>query len=247
MQKNMQMKETANPGSAEKESREKAEMKAPRKSKGAESDKEKKPLFAKNKIETVLTEEEMKRKKSRKTKLAMSAFVLLLAVGIGGNWYWENSDISSKISSVTSNTKTLGEATYVDASADGEDSTAAESTTESEYFSSARVDRQTARDEALEKLNAVMESTDESEDARTIAAQGIAEISGYIEIENKIETLVEAKGVGNCLAVVSTDGTRVDVIIDAEELTDELILQVKEIALQQLGCGFENVTIIQSN
>ncbi|MCD7722373.1 MAG: SpoIIIAH-like family protein [Clostridiales bacterium] len=217
------------------------------KTKGFDYNKDKWAGFTKNKAGSVLTEDEIKKKKSRKTKIAMSVFVLLLAVGIGGNWYWENSDISSKISSVTSNTKTLGEATYVDASAESEDAAEEESAEESEYFSSARVDRQSARDAALEELNAVLDSTDETEDARTIAAQGIAEISEYIEIENKIETLVEAKGVNNCLAVVSTDGTRVDVIIDVAELTDDIILQVKEIAMQQLGCSFENVTIIQSN
>lgn len=78
------------------------------------------------------------------------------------------------------------------------------------------------------------------------AAEKIADISSYIEIENKIETLVQAKGVSNCLAVVNEDGTRVDVIIDSEELSDDLALQIKEIAVAQLKCGFENVTIIQS-
>ena len=50
----------------------------------------------------------------------------------------------------------------------------------------------------------------------------------------------------NCLAVISEDGTRVDVIIDSEELSDDLALQIKEIATTQLKSGFENVTIIQS-
>lgn len=79
-----------------------------------------------------------------------------------------------------------------------------------------------------------------------MAAEQIAAISSYIEIENKIETLVQAKGVANCLAVVSEDGTRVDVIIDSAELSDDLALQIKDIATTQLNCGFENVTIIQS-
>lgn len=167
--------------------------------------------------------------------------MLLLAVGIGGNWYWENSDISSKISSITSSGKTLGEATFVDAT------TEVSQTTESEYFSTARVERQTARDETLETLQAVIDSESEDSEAHKVAAEKIAAVSSYIEIENKIETLVQAKGVQNCLAVVSEDGTRVDVIIDSEELTDALILQIKEIATSQLDCGFENVTIIQSN
>lgn len=191
-------------------------------------------------IEGLTGEEKVKKRKSRKRKILVSVFVLLLALGIGGNWYWENSDISSKISAVSSSAKTLGEATFVDADAE------VTTSSESEYFSSARLERQTARDSALEKLQAVIDAPEESEDAHKLAAEQIAAISSYIEIENKIETLVQAKGVANCLAVVSEDGTRVDVIIDSAELSDDLALQIKDIATTQLNCGFENVTIIQS-
>lgn len=191
-------------------------------------------------IEGLTGEEKVKKRKSRKRKILVSVFVLLLALGIGCNWYWENSDISSKISAVSSSAKTLGEATFVDADAE------VTTSSESEYFSSARLERQTARDSALEKLQAVIDAPEESEDAHKLAAEQIAAISSYIEIENKIETLVQAKGVANCLAVVSEDGTRVDVIIDSAELSDDLALQIKDIATTQLNCGFENVTIIQS-
>lgn len=191
-------------------------------------------------IEGLTGEEKVKKRKSRKRKILVSVFVLLLALGIGGNWYWENSDISSKISAVSSSAKTLGEATFVDADAE------VTTSSESEYFSSARLERQTARDSALEKLQAVIDAPEESEDAHKLAAEQIAAISSYIEIENKIETLVQAKGVANCLAVVSEDGTRVDVIIDSAELSNDLALQIKDIATTQLNCGFENVTIIQS-
>lgn len=195
----------------------------------------------KAKVKGIMTEDELKKKKDKRTKTALSIFVLLLAVGLGGNWYWQNSDISSKINTISGNNKTLGEATYVDAP------TELTSQAESDYFSSARLDRQTARDTALEQLQLVISGTDESEESRIAASEKIARLSANIEIENKIETLIEAKGVNNCLAVVSEDGSRVDVIVDVEELTDELILQIKEISMQQLACGFENVTIIQSN
>lgn len=193
------------------------------------------------KVKGLLTEDQIKKKKSRKTKTAISVFVLLLAVGLGGNWYWENSDISSKISTIAASNKTLGEATFVDAP------TEVTTEAESDYFSSARVDRQKAHDSALEELQQVVNSTSEDDEARKVASESIAKLSSHIEIENKIETLVCAKGVQNCIAVVDTDGTRVDVIVDVAELTDDIILQIKEIATEQLSCGFENVTIIQSN
>lgn len=192
------------------------------------------------KAKPVLTEEELNKKKSRKTKAAISCFILLLGVGVAGNWYWENSDLSTKVSTISSDSeKILGEATYVDATT--------ESSTENSYFSDARVERQSARDESLEKLQKIIDSSKESDSAHKEAAEKIASISDMISTENKIETLVKAKGVNNCLAVINEDGTKVDVIVDVDELTDTVILQIKEIATAQLGCSYENVTIIQSN
>lgn len=206
--------------------------------------------MSKNKIEqknnenekvNILTEEQLKKKKqARKTRLAISCFVLLLAVGVMGNWYWENSDISAKVSTISSaKEKILGEATFVDATT--------EQATESEYFSQARVDRQSARDESLEKLQKVIDSQTADAKTQKSAEEGIERISKNISAENKIETLVTAKGVKNCIAVINEDGTKVDVIVDVEELSDTVILQIKEIAVAQLGCTYSDVTIIQSN
>lgn len=201
--------------------------------------KEKEKKLKAEKTKPIFTEEELKKRKSRRAKVSLSCFVLLLAVGVVGNWYWENSDISTKINTVSSQgTKTLGEATFVDATT--------EATTENEYFSQARLERQSARDANLEKLQKVVDSADESEAAHKEAAEKISKISGFISTENKIETLVTAKGVTNCLAIISEDGKKVDIIVDSAELTDKLVLQIKEIAVEQLSCSYENVTIIQS-
>lgn len=191
----------------------------------------------------ILTETQLKKRKAHKTRLTVSAFVILLAVGVMGNWYYENSDMSKSISPLISsnNTKTLGEAEYVDATTQIQ-----ETTTENEYFSNARVERQSARDSALEELQSIVDSVDESEQSHSDAEQKIASITSYITIENKIETLVTAKGVNNCIAVVNEDGTKVDVIVDAEDLTNNLVVQIKEIAIEQLGCSYSDVTIIQS-
>ncbi len=190
----------------------------------------------------VLTEEELKIKKARRTRFAVAAFVLLFAVGLTGNWYYQNSDLSASVKPLitSSDTKTLGEAEYVD-------SPTTVQTDESAYFSQARVERETARDKAVEELQAVIDSAEEGSEAKKKAADSLSEISKYISIENKIETLIAAKGFNNVLAVISEDGKRADIIVDAEELDSSQIIQIKEIAMQQLGCSFENISIIQSN
>lgn len=196
-----------------------------------------------NKIKKpILSENEIKVRKARRTKFAVAAFVLLLGVGVMGNWYYENTDFASSVKPVISTkSKTLGEAELVDATTNN-----VEIKSESEYFSSARLDRQSARDEAIEKLQSVIDDDKSSAEVKKTATEGIAKISDTINIENKIESLVTAKGADNCIAVVNDDATRVDIIVDVPELTDSLILQIKEIAMQQLGCSFKDVSIIQS-
>lgn len=188
----------------------------------------------------VLSETDLKIRKSKRTKASVAAFVLLLAIGVAGNWYYENTDISQTIEPLISSTtsKTLGEAEYVAATTKPSD--------ESEYFSSSRINRQTARDKTLENLQKIIDDEKQPKEAKQEASEKIAKISSYISIENKIETLVTAKGVDNCIAVISDDGQRVDVIVDVKELSDTTILQIKEIAMQQLGISFENISIIQS-
>lgn len=177
-------------------------------------------------------------KKRKRYVSAVAAFVIILGVGVMGNWYYQNSDVSSTIQPLidSATEKTLGKAELVDATANVEEDT---------YFTKARMERNTARDTALEKLQSVVDSADEESTAKVLAAENIARISNFITIENKIETLVCAKGVSNCVAVIKDDGSGVDVVVDCETLDDTTIMQIKDIAMSQLQCSFENVSIIQ--
>lgn len=195
---------------------------------------------AKKKEKPILTEQEIKQRKARKTKSTVAAFILILGVGIMGNWYLQNSDLSQNIEPLINNSgvKTLGEAEFVDATT--------EYTTEkeNEYFSKARLDRQNSRDTQIDTIKDTMEKSQDSE-AIAKAEERLAQISSYIGAENKIETLTIAKGVKNCIAVINENGQKVDVIVQCDELNDNLIMQIKEIAIEQLGCEFKNVSIIQ--
>lgn len=194
----------------------------------------------------VLTEEQIKKRNSRKTKGAVAVFILILGIGVMGNWYYQNSDLSSNIEPLISSkqTKTLGEAEYVDATAEIKDDKSDKD--ESEYFSKARVDRQTARDSTLDSLKDALQST-EDEKEKEMLTEKIAKVTNFINIENKIETLVTAKGIKTCIAVINDAGERVDIIVDVDDLNEKTIVQIKDIAIEQLGCDYKNVSIIQAN
>ena len=113
--------------------------------------KEKKQKEPGAEMQEVLTEEQLKKRKLHRARVSLGCMVLILAVGVVGNWYWENSDISTKISTVSAQrTKTLGEATFVDATT--------EAATENSYFTQAKLDRQSSRDAALEKLQKIVDT-----------------------------------------------------------------------------------------
>ena len=74
---------------------------------------------------------------------------------------------------------------------------------EQDYFTSTALDRQEARDEALDVLKMVSESEESSEEAKAEAQQKISKIAVDIQNEANIETLVKAKGFEDCVAIIS--------------------------------------------
>lgn len=58
--------------------------------------KEKKQKEPGAEMQEVLTEDQLKKRKLHRARVSLGCMVLILAVGVVGNWYWENSDISTK-------------------------------------------------------------------------------------------------------------------------------------------------------
>ena len=113
---------------------------------------------------------------------------------------------------------------------------------ENTYFSATQVSRQRARDEALEVLQAVVESTDSSETAKTEALESIAAIADEIQKEANIESLITAKGFEQCVAVLN--GNAASIVVKAETLQPADIAQINTIVYEQTGIAPTGVTII---
>ncbi|MBO5110184.1 MAG: SpoIIIAH-like family protein [Clostridia bacterium] len=115
--------------------------------------------------------------------------------------------------------------------------------TKEDYFAAASLDRQKARDEALEVLKAVAESESALPEAVEAALNDISAIADAIACEANIESLVKAKGFEDCIAVISDTGA--SVIVKCETLTASEIAQIKEIVYEQAGVLPANLTIVQ--
>ena len=120
--------------------------------------------------------------------------------------------------------------------------TGGESVNENTYFSATQVSRQRARDEALEVLQAVVESADSSETAKAEALESIATIADEIQKEANIESLITAKGFAQCVAVLN--GDKASIIVSAETLQPAQIAQINTVVYEQTGILPAGVTII---
>ena len=150
--------------------------------------------------------------------------------------------------------RVLGNTLLVDSSAaeDKDANTDAESgenvnaspETAEDFFAMAIINRTQVRDSALEVLREIAESPDTLPDAKEDALASIADIADDMSAEANIETLVKAKGIGNCVAVIS--GESCSVIVNQSGLLPDELTQITDIVYEQTGIPVTNITVIEA-
>lgn len=115
----------------------------------------------------------------------------------------------------------------------------------SNYFAQTILSRKQARDEALEVLKTVVESDSALPETIETALSDISQIAKDIETEANIETLIEAKGFEECIAVIS-DG-KATIIVKTDGLLANEVAQINEIVYEASGILPANLKIIEKN
>ena len=111
-----------------------------------------------------------------------------------------------------------------------------------DYFAAAALSRENARNESIEVLQSVADSSEGEE--REAALTQISQIAIDMENEANIETLVKAKGYAQCIAVIN--GDTASVIVSAETALDPAqVAAISAIVYEQSGIVPENLTIAQ--
>ena len=111
-------------------------------------------------------------------------------------------------------------------------------------FSEMTLSRRKARDEALEVLTGVAESSTAIDSMKQEALSSLQSIASDIESEANIESLVMAKGFSECVAVVN--GDTASVIVKTDGLLDSEVAQISEIVYEQTGIHPDNLNIIEA-
>lgn len=180
-----------------------------------------------------------------------AAIVLFVCGAVYLNWSYSQG---------TEAGKTLGEAALVGSQSDPlmEDGSTAEKDQESKegeaaatgegstYFSTARLNRQQARDNALSLLQEAAEDEKADQAAVDEANAAIQTMADYTMTEAQIENLITAKGYTDCVAFLGEDS--ISVVVSAMEngMTDSDAARIGEIVMEQTGLSADQIKIIEA-
>ncbi len=135
--------------------------------------------------------------------------------------------------------KTLGQSVLV-----GLDVSGSADNDDTDYFTAAALNRDRVRSEALAVLEQISVNPDVMPDTKDEALTGIAQMTKEMNIETNIESLVEAKGIGKCIAVFSEG--KCTVVVKTDGLLDNEVAQILDIVVTEGNIEPVNVKVIES-
>lgn len=181
----------------------------------------------------------------RNTVVATMAVLVCAAVALN----WKYSGQEAVKDAQEAGTKILGEAQLVSGQEDGADAPVDETAvyTGSDYFASARLTRQQARDNAISLLQEAAEQEDADQRVANEASEGIQVLASYTLKEAQVENLVSAKGYKDCVAFMGDGSMSVVVSTESGELTGEDVAKITDIAISETGLPASGIKIMAAN
>ena len=169
-----------------------------------------------------------------KRQIVLSALVVALGLAIYLNWQYANANVATdgKLDSSSSSTKNYGEAELVNNDVSGSSDS---------YFAQVRVQRQQTRDEAIETIKNIFNSTSINADEIAAATTTAASITDAMQKETEIESLIKAKGFEDCVVFLNND--KASIVVKTQGLLASEAAQIKDIVVSVANTAAGNITI----
>lgn len=167
-----------------------------------------------------------------KKQIILAGMTLILGLAVYINYAVSTSDGKIKATDVVKSQSV----NYGDAQLVSTDSA-------SDYFAQARIDRMNSRDEAVETLKNIMNGGDSTEEEKKVAEKEASAMTGLMESESKVETLVKAAGFEDCVVYLDGDNANIVVKTDSDGLVASEAAQIKDILLSEVSVANENIRI----
>ena len=187
-----------------------------------------------------------------KRNAVVATMAVLVCAAVALNWKFTGGQAAEQVEKQAqeTGTKILGEAALVSSQEDGGDGAPVDEEavyTGSDYFASARLTRQQARDNAISLLQEAAEQEDADQAVANEASEGIQVLASYTLKEAQIENLVTAKGYQDCVAFMGDGSVSVVVSKGGEALTGEDVAKITDIAMTETGFTAGNIKIMTAD
>lgn len=186
----------------------------------------------------------------KRRQLIMATLVVALGSAVFVNWYFTNSDNNAKSTGEPTNeyVQNLGEAKYVNSDKTGTKDTTNKATAtaskNTDYFTTVKLKRTKAHDEALEKMKTLLKDAPENSESTEEIKNSINELSDIIKLEADIEALISAKLKCECVVMINNDN--VEVVVKKGVLNDSTIMQIMDAVLNNTSVKAENIKISEA-
>ena len=202
-----------------------------------------------------------------KRNAVVAVMAVLVCSAVALNWLYTGREVQEAsgkllgeaqlVSGKGADQKTNGEQEEAGKNEEKQDAGAAQDTgappdegmiyTGSDYFASARLTRQQARDNAISLLQEAAEQENADQSVANEASQGIQVLASYTLAEAQIENLVTAKGYADCVAFMGDESVSVVVSTKSGELTAEDVAKITDITMTETGFPAGSIKIMAAN
>ncbi len=175
----------------------------------------------------------------KRRRLVTATLVVALGAAVFVNWYYTRSsdNLSAPEDNESEYVQNLGEAKYVNAQAVTKG--AAE-----DAFAEIKLNREKARDEALEELKSALKNAKSGTKTAEKVSESVEKYSASIKEEGDIEALISAKLSISSVAVIN--GKKANIIVEKGKLNDESVLVITDIVTSNSGVLPENIKISEA-
>lgn len=188
-----------------------------------------------------------------KRNAVIIAIVVFVGAAVYLNWSYNRESVGAgEEAEAVESAKVLGQAALVN----GEDSDGAlesggadsgDAFTSTGYFATARLNRQQARDSALELLRQAAAEDGVAQAVIDEANASIQTMAAQTLSEAQVENLVTAKGYAQCVCFISDESTSVVVSALENGLAQADIARIMEIVMEETGLKADQIKIIEAD
>lgn len=183
-------------------------------------------------------------KKMKKRGAIYGVITLLLCLAIYLNWSYVGAP--DELLAAQDSTAAVAQEDAEQDSEAAEDAADASETSSGDYFTSSRLSREQARDEAISILKETAESESVEAEAKEQASAQIAVLAENSVTEARVENLIRAKGYNDVVVMLGNDSVNVVVASPEGGLQSSDAMVIKEIIVSETQMTADQIKIVEA-